>query len=79
MSNEKRSNTLLNYNFSSKKMRTATENSTQDSNTPAISAITTTTTNDDSSLFLSSDSEDLGQVSDEVNFNAETCVILRYK
>ncbi|CAF4281345.1 unnamed protein product, partial [Rotaria sp. Silwood2] len=59
-------------------MRTATENSTQDSNTPAISAITTTTTNDDSSLFLSSDSEDLGQVSDEVNFNGQKLINKNY-
>ncbi|CAF2610903.1 unnamed protein product [Rotaria sp. Silwood2] len=72
MSNEKRSNTLLNYNFSSKKIRTDTENLPQDSNTLAISTITATTTNDDSSLFLSSDPEDLGQVSDEVNFNVES-------
>ncbi|CAF1132163.1 unnamed protein product [Didymodactylos carnosus] len=72
MSNEKRSNTLLNYSFSSKKIRTGTKNVTLNSNTPATTAITATTTNDDSSLFLSSDPEDLDQLSDEVNFGVES-------
>ena len=69
---QKRPNTLLNYSFSSKKICTATENLTSNSNTPATTIITTTTTNDDSNLFLSSDPEDLDQVSDEVNFSVES-------
>ena len=46
MSNEKRPSTLFNYNFSSKKIRTGTENLTQDSTTPVTTsaAVTTTTT-----------------------------------
>ena len=40
MSNENRSNTLLNYNFSSKKVRTGTENLTPNSNTPTTTTST---------------------------------------
>ena len=55
MSNEKRPSTLFNYDFSSKKIRTGTENLTQDSTTPATTSatVTITTTNDNSSLLLS--------------------------
>lgn len=54
MSNEKRHNTLLNYSFSSKEVRTDTENSASNSNTSSIPTNTTTTANDDSNLFLAS-------------------------
>ncbi|CAF1476153.1 unnamed protein product, partial [Rotaria sordida] len=74
MSNEKRPSTLFNYNFSSKKIRTGTENLTQDSTTPATTSatVTITTTNDNSSLLLSSDPADLEQISDEVNVIIES-------
>ena len=55
MSNKKRPNTLLNYNFSSKKICTDSGNLAQDSNTPATNTTTTATANDDSNLFLSSE------------------------
>jgi hypothetical protein len=67
MSNEKRLNTLLGYNFSSKKIRSDTANLIPNSNTPA--ATTNTMNNYDSSLFLSSDPEDLDQVGDDVNIS----------
>jgi hypothetical protein len=70
MSNEKRPNTLLNYSFSSKKVRTGTENLTSNSNTSATTAITTTMANDDSGLFLSSNPED--EDFDEVNSHIES-------
>ena len=54
MSNEKRHNTLLNYSFSSKEVRTDTENSASNSNTSSIHTNTTATANDDSNLFLAS-------------------------
>ncbi|CAF1401768.1 unnamed protein product [Rotaria sordida] len=69
---QKRPNTLLNCSFSSKKICAATENLTSNLNTPGTTIITTTTTNDDFNLFLSSDPEDLDQVSDEVNFSVES-------
>ncbi|CAF4445298.1 unnamed protein product, partial [Rotaria sp. Silwood2] len=74
MSNEKRPSTLFNYNFSSKKTRTGTENLTQDSTTPATTSatVTITTTNDNSSLLLSSVPADLEQISDEVNVIIES-------
>ena len=68
MPDEKRPNTLLTYNFSSKNMHRGTENLTPNWNTPAA----TTTNNDDFSLFLSSDPEDLDQVSDEINFSVQS-------
>jgi hypothetical protein len=71
MPNEKRPNTLLNYSFSCKKIRTDTENLTLNSNTSATTTITTTKANYDSSLFLSDNSEDLDQMIDEVNSNIE--------
>jgi hypothetical protein len=70
MSNETRPNTLLNYSFSSKKVRTGTENLTSNSNTSATTAITTTMANDDSSLSLSSNPED--EDFDEVNSHTES-------
>ena len=76
MSTEKRPNTLLNYHFCSKKMRNDSEKLTPNLNAPApaTTATTITTNNDDSSVFLSSDPEDLDQVSvnDEVNVSVET-------
>ena len=65
MSNQKRPNSLLNYSFSSKKVRATTENSTSNSSTSTPTTITTTT--DDSSLFLSNDPDDLDQINDEVD------------
>ncbi len=59
----------MSYNFSSKKIRSDTENLTPNSNTSA--ATTNTMNNDDSSLFLSSDSEDLDQVGDDVKIGVE--------
>ncbi|CAF0782449.1 unnamed protein product [Adineta steineri] len=67
MSNEKRSNTLLNYSFSSKKIRTTTESLTSDSSTPA----STTTTTDGTNLFISDEPEDLDQIQEEVNSSVE--------
>ncbi|CAF1514305.1 unnamed protein product, partial [Rotaria sordida] len=63
---------VIKLQFFFQKIRTGAENLTQDSNTLATTTITTTATNADSSLFLSSDPEDLGQMSDEVNFNVES-------
>ncbi|CAF4522350.1 unnamed protein product [Rotaria magnacalcarata] len=77
MSTGKRPNTLLSYHFSSKKkIRNDTENLTPNLNAPApapaTTATTITTNNDDSNAFLSSDPEDLDQVSEEVNVSVET-------
>ena len=69
MSNEKRPSTLLNYSFSSKKLRTDTENWTPSWNLPATTRIRRT--NDHSNLILSSDSEYFDQVNDEVNSGVE--------
>ncbi len=44
----------MNYSFSSKEVRTDTENSASNSNTSSIPTNTTTTANDDSNLFLAS-------------------------
>ena len=71
MSTEKRPNTLLNYHFCSKKIRNDSEKLTPNLNAPAP-ATTITTNNDDSSVFLSSDPEDLDQVSDEINFSVQS-------
>jgi hypothetical protein len=53
-------------------VRAGTENLTSNSNTSATTAITTTMFNDDSSLFLSSNPEDLDQMIDEVNSHIES-------
>ncbi len=57
----------MSYNFPSKKIRSDTENFTPNLNKPA--ATTNTMNNDDSSLFLSSDPEDLDHVGDDVNIS----------
>ncbi len=62
-----RLNTFLSYNFPSKRIRSDTEDFIPNSNKPA--ATTNTMNNDDSSLFLSSDPEDLDNVSDDVNIS----------
>ncbi|CAF1086982.1 unnamed protein product [Rotaria sordida] len=69
MSNEKRPNTLLNYNFSTKKIRRGSENLIPNSNTLVV--ITNTTNNDGSNLFLSNDSEHLDQLNVELNISVE--------
>ncbi len=71
MSNEKRPNTLLNYSFSSKKVRIGTDNLASDTNTSTTTAITTTMANDNSCLVLSSNPEDLDQMIDDVNPDTE--------
>jgi len=72
MPNENRPNSLLNYSFSSKKVRTGTENLTKNSNTSATITITTATANDDSNIFLASIPEDLDQMIDEINSDIES-------
>ncbi len=61
---------LLSYNFPSKKIRSDTENFTPNLNKRA--ATTNTMNNDNSSLFLSSDPEDLDHVSDDVNISVKS-------
>jgi len=57
----------LSYNFPSKKIRSDTENFTPNLKKPA--ATTNTMNNDDSSLFLSSDPEDLDHMGEDVNIS----------
>jgi len=57
----------LSYNFPSKKIRSDTENFTPNLNKPAPT--TNTMNNDDCNLFISSDSEDLDHMGDDVNIS----------